>query len=101
VLDDDGLHGLGMRLPGLHICGQDLVAGFQLADRDGGAGGQQDLRAGAEAVITARVDVIPVSPGVGEVAAGVFCGKDQGITSKDQGSGIRRALQGRSHQLHP
>jgi hypothetical protein len=76
VLDDDRLHRLGLRLARLGVGRQDLVAGLELADRDRGAGGEQDLGSRAEAVIAAGVDVVPVSSGVGEVAAGVFCGKD-------------------------
>jgi hypothetical protein len=77
VLDDDGLHSLGLRLTGLRIGGEDFLAGLQLADRDRRAGGEQDLGGRAEAVIAAGVDVVPVSSGVGEVAACVFCGKDR------------------------
>ena len=74
MLEDDGPDGLGLRLPGLDVGGEDLVAGLELADRDGRTGGEQDFRGRREAVITARVDVVPVRAGVGEVAAGVLCG---------------------------
>jgi hypothetical protein len=73
VLEDDGLDGLGLRLARFRIRGEHFVAGFQLADQDRGPGGEQDLRGRREAVITARVDRVPV----GGVGAGVFCGKAQ------------------------
>ncbi|MFY9888588.1 MAG: hypothetical protein WAK71_09790 [Streptosporangiaceae bacterium] len=76
MLDDDGLHSLGLRLACLGVGRQDLVAGFELADGDSGAGGEQDLRGRGEAVITASVDGIAVGGiAVGGIGAGVFCGK--------------------------
>ena len=67
VFEDDGLHGLRRGLAGFHVGGKDLVAGLELADGDGGAGGEQHLGAGREAVIAA----------VGKGVADVFCGDSQ------------------------
>jgi hypothetical protein len=48
VVDQDG-DGLGLGLACLDIGGQDVVAWLELADRDGGTGGEQD-RGGGEAL---------------------------------------------------
>jgi hypothetical protein len=50
MVEQDGGNRLGLGLAGPGAGGQDLVAGFELADGDGGAGGEQDLGAGGEAL---------------------------------------------------
>jgi hypothetical protein len=76
VLEDDGLDGLCLGLAGLDVGGLDLVAGFELADGDGGTGGEQDPGGRGEAVITARVDGIACVRIGAVVGGGFFCGKD-------------------------
>jgi len=49
VVDQDGADGLSLGFAGLGVGGQDLLAGLELADRDGLAAGEQHLGAGGEA----------------------------------------------------
>jgi len=71
MVDQHGTDRLGLSLAGLHVGGQDLVARFQLADGDGGAGGQQYLRAAGEGLAAATGRFLLAGLG-----SGVFCGKD-------------------------
>jgi hypothetical protein len=56
VVDQDRGDGLGLGLAGPGAGGQDLVAGPELADGDGGAGGEHDSRASGEGIAAAAED---------------------------------------------
>jgi hypothetical protein len=66
VVDQDGGDRLGLGLAGLGAGGQDLVAGLELADRDGGTGCEQDLRGAGERLATDAGLSRAVNPVVGE-----------------------------------
>jgi hypothetical protein len=50
----------GWALSDLVVSGEDFVAGLDLADRDGGPGGEQDLRTSGERLAAALLDWISV-----------------------------------------
>lgn len=66
-------------------CDQDLVADLELADGDGRAGGQQDLRAGRERLPAdgAGIRVTLLRVGSGVIGRGSFCGS---LKAADRGA---------------
>ena len=63
VVDQDRSNGLGRGPSGLCVGRQDLLAGLELADRDSGTGGEQNLGARGEA-----------HPAAGRCSSAFFCG---------------------------
>ncbi len=68
VVDQDRRDRLGSSLAGLHVGGEDLVAGFEAGDGHGEPAGEKHLGARGKAHPAAS------RRGVGQ--AGVFCGED-------------------------